>query len=288
MTDADLARQLVAYVDATTEPVANPAIRRNGQPIHQTPSEMETIMLTEERTEETSSTKRPIGWLLLAAAAIAAIVAGFVITSSSSDEEPAPADQPAPTPAVTTTPDDDPSAQSPDLAADAAIGDEFMAALAALDAEAAAGLFSADASGDYGPGLDDFDATFRWYEASGFRFEPEDCRAIALRSRNVVCVFTQANMWSDAAGVDPVTGQVSMTVENGEITDLNQTENRSWFTLVTDPFYEYVLENHPDDAALLWPTDSTGEGVEPVLDDRYIELLARRSAEYLEAMAAES
>lgn len=300
MTDTDLARQIAAYVDATTEPVANPAARRNGQPIRPDPTETETIMLTEEHTEKTP-TRRPIAWLALAAAAAAVIVIGFVVSAGGSDEEPAPVDQPTPSPPATrddqpaSTPpatpaesvivDGEPGAQAPDLAVQAAIGDEFMEALAAHDADAATALASSDATinlhgGPMGDGL------FQWYDATGFRFDAEDCRA--FEGGDVTCQLTVANTWSDAVEVDPVRARVAMTIENGTITELTYVPSSAYNAQVFQPFFRYVLENHRNDADSMWLSDLTGEQPEftgLILDDRSIELFERYSLEYEEAMA---
>ena len=306
MTDTDLARQLVAYVDATTEPVANPAIRRNGQSTRRTPTGMETIMLTEEHTEETP-THRPVRWLMLAAAAVAAIVVGFVITSGGSDEEPAPADQPAPTPTVTTAEDDDSGGQSPELTANAAIGDEFMAALSALDAVAALELVSAAAPGEFriaaGPTIDflglecsdletftgacrdDLKSSFKWLRASDYRFEPETCRA--FDASQVACMLTQTNTWSDANGADPVPAFITLTVESGKITQLGYQPDTTWHTVAFQPFYDYIRRHHPDDVESMFVLDA-GMPDTPIVNTRSINKFEQYSEEYQVAVAADS
>jgi hypothetical protein len=289
MTDTDLARQLAAYVDATTAPVANPADRRNGHSARQIPTEIGTIMLTEERIEETP-THRPVRWLMLAAAAVAAIVVGFVITSSGSDEGPAPADQPTPTPAAT-SPDEDATddtptdSVSPAAAALALVGDELMMALAAGDATAATELISTDATLEFHTAqrADQLAALFGWLAASDYRFEWDACRGV--EPGEVRCLGTQANTWTDVAGIDPVRVRMSLLVEDGTITRVvHMPDWRTW-ARAFGPFQRFVLDNHPEDVDTMWVVDESGDAGGPAFTDASNELFERYTDEYADAIA---
>jgi hypothetical protein len=283
MTDRDLARQLVAYVDATTEPITGPSRRQ-----HPSIPTTELIMMSPVDTEPPSR-RSPIGWVALAAAAVIVVIVGFVITTGDSNEDPAPADQPQPT-STAGAPDSAVAADesSPDLSALAAVGDGLVGALASHDAAAAVELVNEEASLDFFAASDreSFETLFGWFDATGMRFEPDNCQA--FETGVVSCFVFQSNLWSDAVDVDPVMSHLSLTIENGKVVRLDGEVDGEWGQLVFIPFADFTAANHPDDLDTMWLRDATGsiEGVR--LSDRSVELFEQYTAEYVEAVSQQS
>ncbi len=91
MAELDLARQLVAYVDATTEPALRP---------DRSPDEQGVVVLKPTPQED----RRPRRRLLLIAAAVLALVAGLAIVTSGALDTDVPADDPEPTTPATLEP----------------------------------------------------------------------------------------------------------------------------------------------------------------------------------------
>lgn len=93
MTDLDLARQLVAYVDRTTEPVTVPPTlwMLTDEPTDATDREDDMLSPNDDRPNRTRT------WVLIAAAVAAvALVAGLLVASR--DDDPVPVDEPEPAP----------------------------------------------------------------------------------------------------------------------------------------------------------------------------------------------
>jgi hypothetical protein len=283
MTDSDLARQLVAYVDATTEHLVDPSRRQ-----HPATPTTELIMMSPVDTEPPSR-RSPIGWVALAAAAVIIVIVGFVITTGDADEDPAPADQPQPT-STAGPPDSEAAADdsSPDLAALAAVGDGLVGALASHDAAAAVELIDEGASLGFLAASDreSFETLFGWFAATGMRFEPDNCEA--FETGVVHCFLFQSNLWSDAVDVDPVMVHLSLTIENGKVVRLDSEVDGEWGQLLYIPFADFVAANHPDDLDTMWFRDATGSIGAVRLSERSFELFEQYTAEYVEAVGQQS
>lgn len=283
MTDRDLARQLVAYVDATTEPVTDPSRRQ-----HPATSTTDLIMMSPADPEPPSK-RWPIGWVALAAAAVIVVLVGFVITNGDSDEEPAPADQPQPT-STSGRPDTEVAAEESalDLAALAVVGDGLVDALAAHDAAAAVELVDEEASVGFFAASDrqSFETLLGWFDATGMRFEPDECQA--FETGVVSCSLVQSNPWSDAVDADPVMVRLSLTIENGKVVTLDSDVDSAWYRLAYLPFADFVAENHPDDLDTMWFRDADGNAEGIRLSDRSIALFEQYTTEYVETVSQQS
>jgi hypothetical protein len=278
MTDSDLARQLVAYVDATTERIADPS---RGQ--YPAIPAAELVLITHVDTEP--PVKRPTTrWAILAAAAAIVVVVGLVIANGDVDEDPAPADQPQPTstvgpPGSEAAADDSPA----DLSALAAVGDQLVGALASNDAFAAVELIDEEASVGFYAASDrqTFESLFGWFAATGMRFEPDNCQA--FETGVVQCFVFQSNPWSDAVEADPVMVHLSLSIENGKIVRLDAEVDGEWYQRAYIPFGDFVAAHHPDDLVTMGLQDATGSITGVLLSERSFELFEQYTAEYVEA-----
>lgn len=285
--DLDVPRQLVAYLDATTEAVAPPAVEMERE------ASVPGIVLlgADENDDEVEpTTTSPRGWLLVGAVVAAVVVVvGVFVADDGSERDRETADGPSTVVAmVRTWPADGRVGQDQDggvpeeVAALGAVGDRFTAALGTGEAGSALRLMSADATVDGLFGADDRGDVadlFGWFDATDFRLEVDGCRA--YEPDQVRCAARQSSGWSDAVDATPVRGLVLMTVEQSRITALSYIYDRNaWGPLVQDPFVEYVRENHPASAVPLWDRDGR-----PRLTDRTLALFERYSAEYAAALA---
>lgn len=143
---------------------------------------------------------------MTAVAAAVALVVSLLVTRTLDIGESAPADDPAPV-----LPDPDGTVVSPDEITTDLVKDAttFWEAVAAGDQEAAQSLVDPSlpetgAATPFGR-AETFDGQFDWYEAVSWKWTAGDCVAGAT-ARTVECTMTPSNAWSNALGVEPVSG----------------------------------------------------------------------------------
>lgn len=80
----------------------------------------------------------------------------------------------------------------------------------------------------------------------------------------VECMATASNAWSDASGVEPVTGTFLVRFDDDWIAavDAQPQFSAQWSPMVFEPCAEWVQMNHPDDAEVMWGSE---EDVNPVI-----------------------
>lgn len=246
----DLETQVRALADrrfATTSPVKftgqthpPPNDRRNSCAI--TPIE------GTEMTVHSNETTRPQrNWYLLGAAAALVAIVFVGIAFVASDNDPAPATDASEDDVETGT------SSSDEVAAATA----FWEALAAGDRDAALGFVK--------PGFADTRAVSRepgrahtlegqldWYEAVDWQWTLEGC--VMRDNRVVECTVTGSNAWSDALGLEPVSGDYLVQFDEGGIVAVRNGVRS--FASQGDwgfgEFAEWVRSNHPDDAAVMF------------------------------------
>lgn len=105
---------------------------------------------------------------------------------------------------------------------------------------------------------------FEWYEAVGFQWALDQC--VETTAGNIECTVTGRNAWSDAIGVEPVTGVYFMDHGPSGITNIVENRDsfsRQWIPDVFDIFARWVEIHHPEDAPIMWnDADITTEGLE--------------------------
>ena len=118
---------------------------------------------------------------------------------------------------------------------------------------------------------------FDWYESVGWEWELEGCSEGA--DGIVECTASARNDWSDAIGVEPISGAFLVRVEETGIIYVTSAGlpsfREQWVPQVFNVFAGWVGRNHPDDANIMW---NSSEDVTPeILDlfrvntDRFVE-----------------
>ena len=153
----------------------------------------------------------------------------------------------------------------------------FWEAVAADDRETALGFIGAAAEPEdmlFGR-AGTLPGQFEWYEAVGLSWELEGCDAAGAAT--VDCDATARNRWSDALGVDPVTGTFTLWFgEDGivSIVDKNDSFVSQWGPMVFAVFARWVDENHPEDARIMFGDDDVNPeilGLYATNSDRFVE-----------------
>lgn len=163
------------------------------------------------------------------------------------------------------------------------VGDAMVRAIHTRDATAAQRLLSDDAVVIvFGAGNStDFVEQFAWLDATDWRFQDRSCE-FAPPNR-VLCAVHQSNAWSDAAGIDPVEGQFSMSISKGLIRSISYTKDRAtWNESVLEPFVQFVSDRDPAHVSSMW--DIAGDGVgHPRFDSEAVALFQQHTADYTRA-----
>lgn len=131
----------------------------------------------------------------------------------------------------------------------------FWEAVAAGDRETASSLIDreADPSANLFGRAGTLEGQFDWYEAVGLTWELEDCSEGGTQT--VECAANARNRWSEALGVEPVTG--TFTVWFGtegilDIVDKRDSFVSQWGPMVFGIFAQWVDKNHPEDARVMF------------------------------------
>ena len=233
-------------------------------------TDTQTRLETLERDLERDRPRIRIGWVAAAAAAAAVVAALVVVDASRDDGSGTPAG-----------PVDDGAAT--ELASD------FMAALAAYDADRAAS-YLADGAGiqlrtstvdaeSMGPQL-------RWTRAAGFRLLPGRCEleSVSAPAATVACAYDVHGLGSERLGRGPFTDNVlRLTVVDGEIVSgVEEWGSDAFEVTMWEPFTAWLLSNHADEAAFMY-ADWPG-ATRPALTERSARLWAKNVDGYVRAV----
>jgi hypothetical protein len=212
-----------------------------------------TIELAQPARERQMSSKRA-GIILAVAAAVIAVVAFAVTSGDGSNGNDVAAERDEPT---ATAPADEETTVTAPAPTPAQLATEFWEALEANDRQAALGLVDPTALDSRGPvpfGRSyTLEGAFDWYEAVDWQWQLNEC--IERRDGAPRCSASANNPWSEALGVEPVTATFIVRFgENGIIEVEDQFDNflNEWGSQVFGVFAEWVTENHPDDAAVMF------------------------------------
>ena len=119
---------------------------------------------------------------------------------------------------------------------------------------------------------------FDWYEAVGFRWAFDQC--IETAESEIECTVSGRNDWSDALGLEPITGTFVMEIGPSGITeviDKDESFTSQWLPLAFDVFADWVETNHPADAAVMWTDDDVSPEV--------LELFALNTERFVQAQS---
>lgn len=247
-------RRWIQEVAATSEPIDLDDVL-DWPPVDSDPSSSIDVTipvpleLAEPAWERPMSSKRAAIILAVAAAVIA--VVAFAVTSrdgSNGDDVAAEGDEP-----TATVPADEQTTVIAPAPSPAQMATEFWQALEAGDREAALGLVDPTVDSlPHGRG-DTLDGQFDWYEAVDWQWQLNECSD--RDDGTARCSATASNAWSEALGVEPVTGIFIVRFgENGIIEVEDQVRNfgAQWSPQVFEVFVRWVSDNHPDDAAIMF------------------------------------
>ncbi len=155
----------------------------------------------------------------------------------------------------------------------------FWVAMEAGDREAAIGYLD-PAAAESGQAntfgrASTIDGQFDWYETVGWEWTLDAC---VEGEETVECRAAAHNAWSDALGVEPVTGTFVLTVGEDGITgivDESDSFISQWSPMVFEVFANWVAANHPEDAEIMF--DFSVDANQQILDlyevntERFVE-----------------
>jgi hypothetical protein len=167
----------------------------------------------------------------------------------------------------------------------------FMDARDRRDADAILEMLSPDVvARDFGfwpRGYEDYPSLTEWMDIFDWRWTVDECTALppgssSDSSTRVGCTHVMANEWSRAQGVDPVPGQITLLVEDGQIVEL-ENDTGQWVPLVFAGWLEWLEREHPDDITVLYRHDDEGRPRGgPATDPEALDLYRRYVVEYVE------
>lgn len=94
---------------------------------------------------------------------------------------------------------------------------------------------------------------FDWYEVVGWTWTFGTCEKPS--DETIHCTATARNDWSDALGVEPVTGTYVVRVVDGNMRGVDEHQDSftsQWGPNVFDVFASWVEANHPGDAEIMF------------------------------------
>lgn len=182
---------------------------------------------------------------------------------------------------------DDASAQEGEsdlVASEATTADlatEYWQALAAGDRQAALALvdpaeLDSQTLSPFGR-AHTLEGQFDWYASVGWMWQLDEC--VNSGEGEADCTVFASNPWSEALGVDPVPGNFTVRAsENGVVLTRDKANRFSalWARNVFEVFAEWVDENQPDDARIMF---DFGTDVNPEI----LELYEVNTARFVEA-----
>ncbi len=160
---------------------------------------------------------------------------------------------------------------------------EFWEAVASGDVEAATaavdpGALESGSVNLFGRAAT-LDAQFDWYEAVGWEWALDEC--VESEDGSPVCTVTATNSWSDALGVEPVGGTYQIEVSETGITgieDVGAPFIERWSPRAFEVFANWVVDNHPDDADVMFDFSVS-------TNDEILELYRVNSERFVEAQS---
>jgi hypothetical protein len=237
-----------------------------------TQTRLETLHNRLDHDQQRPRTAR-IGFALAAAAAV---VAAVVLVNARADDR---TDTPA-------APVDTQAAE--DVASD------FMAALAAYDADRAASYLADDARIELRISTVDAESMSRllpWARAAGIRLLPERCAVVnaSAQAASLACVFDAHGLGSERLGRGPFTDNVlRLTVVDDEIVsgveDAGSDGSQAFEVTMWEPFTAWLLSNHADEAAFMYADWPGWPLTLPAWDGRSARLWTKNIDEYVRAV----
>ncbi len=212
------------------------------------------LELAEPARERPMNSKRAAIILAVAAAIIAVVGFAFALTSvddSNGNDVAAEGDEP-----TVTAPADDETTVTAPAPTPAQVATAYWQALEAGDREAALGFVDPTAldSGDPAPfgRTGTYASILDWNEAVDWEWQLDEC--VDIDDRSASCTATASNAWTEALGVEPVSGVYSVRFSENGIIDVSPGTDflAQWGPQVFEVFLDWVTENHPDDAAIMF------------------------------------
>jgi hypothetical protein len=171
----------------------------------------------------------------------------------------------------------------------------FVEAVAAFDADAAlsqvdagadlTGVIASVGAQDVSGSAPEFRQFVSLLEAQQYELILDSCNELSTADSGtrVLCTFDFHLFGSHELGLGPFGGSsFTFTVADGAIAQASMNWNVDEFSSqMWQPFAEWVSENHPDDAAVMYEDDTYGGA--SIAEDS-VRLWERRTREYLEHM----
>ncbi len=204
--------------------------------------------------EETPVTNKRNLYLALAAAVAVIALGAYAVTNSDSTTVAANQGDPAPatTPIQATT-------SIPMSRTEMATA--FWQAMAAGDRDQVLGIVDPAALDSQELAIwgraQTLQGQFDWYESVGWKWQLSKCEP-ADDDVTIRCTASASNTWSESLGVEPVSGNFLVVFSDDGITDVTEELDSfisQWSPQVFAVFADWVQENHPDDAAIMFDFD---------------------------------
>jgi hypothetical protein len=166
------------------------------------------------------------------------------------------------------------------------IGNQFIEAYAAFDADKAASYLAADADlSEFTGDVEGLRPSIRWAEATGFQRLFDSCVATGATPTlmSVRCPYDFHGIRSEEIGLGPYSGSwVDIAIEDGRIVSVSDDivfmEN-GFSEQMWEPFAQWIGRTYPDDGAVMylnWPNIFTAQ-----LTEESIGLWEEHSIEYV-------
>ena len=208
--------------------------------------------LTAPRHTSIRADRRGYGFI---GTALACVVLAMSACSSSDDEPSAGGtssdDVTAPSERVESTPSAASSAPQVETAT------VFWEALAADDREVALSFvdpaFLDSGAGDPFGRARTLEQQFEWYEAVGWQWALQNC--VMNDAGLVECTASASNAWSEALGLEPITGTFVVRFGDDGITALEEKSrsfSSQWLPMVFNVYRDWVRTNQPEDAQVMF------------------------------------
>lgn len=231
-----------------------------------TQTQLETLERGLERDQPRTWTR----WVAAAAAAAAVIAALVVVNVRGDDRTGTPAD-------------------SVDTQVATDVASDFMAAVAAYDADRAASYLADDASIQLRTSTVDAASTgrqLRWNRAVEFRLIPGPCEieSVSPPAATVGCAYDAHGLGSDRLGRGPFTDNVLRLtiVDDHIVSGVEELGSDEFEVSMWEPFTAWLVSNRADEAAFMF-ADSPW-AMRPALSERSASLWAKNVDRYVRAV----
>jgi hypothetical protein len=236
-------------------------------------------------------------WPIIAAAAAGVVIVAGVITLAVRDDPDGGSNEIQVTDDGTTPPTTPETTPATTPATPESVATGFLEAYGNHDQEQAAayladdadvdGLFAAVGTQLPGATVQDLRRVEDWLAAVGYEHridacEPRDADPAAPRFFH--CEVEYQSLRSAALGLGPYPASFDLTVSGGEVTEASMTFGLEEFSVeVWEPFSQWVLTNHPEDAGVMYQDDSFSAAR---LTPASIRRWAENTQDYVDAQAA--